>query len=253
MNSNLLREPNRTKNVELEEIRRLINLLSWSRFEAACYLSGKALLDFEEFQSTPTGYQEKLDELLKNSSTDPCLLQEFQKYKTKYPDIEEMYNALEQLPKPRTGTVQTDKYDMIASADPMVWIKLAMENNLFVAPGINEAWIIFQYRAKKRYLPPKKDCKKSKRSQIKKINFEEKESTNSRPLHEPADIDNIQELGRNIFRKNLDWSKQTIAKELCKIYQRANLYNQFSIVKWLSWASIARREKGCHKNLPNEP
>lgn len=242
-----------TQNLELDELRRLINIPLWNRFEAACYLSGKALLNFEEFQSSPPEYQERLIELLKDSSADPDLLLEFQKFKTKYPDIEEMYNYLGKLPKPRITNIQTDfKNGIIISAEPMVWIKLAMENDLTVAPGIHEAWIFFLHRPAKKYFPPLVEHKKSKRSHQNKINLKNREAANARPLHEPIDIDNIQKLGRSIFRKNLDWSKQDIAEEICKIYSRAKCYTQFALVKWLSWANLARRDKGCHTNLVNE-
>lgn len=254
MNMNLSIKPVGEHNLQLDELRELINLPLWNRFEAACYLLGKKLLNFEEFQSTPPGYQETLNELLKDPSTDSNLLQEFQKFKTKYPDIEEMYNDLGKLPKPRIANIQTDsKTGIIGSAEPMVWIKLAMENDLTVAPGIHEAWIFFLHRPAKKYFSPSVEHKKSKRSSRKKIQVKSRKAANVRPLHELADIDNIQELGRSIFRKNLDWSKQNIAEEICKIYPRAKCYTQFALVKWLSWANLARRDKGCHTNLVNKP
>lgn len=108
MNMNLPIKPVCTQDLELDEVNSLINLPLWTRFEAACYLSGKVLLNFEEFQSSPPRYQERLNELLKDPSTDPDLLQEFQKFKTKYPDIEEMYDTLGKLSKPRIANIQTD-------------------------------------------------------------------------------------------------------------------------------------------------
>jgi hypothetical protein len=254
MNMNLSIKPVDEQNLELDKLRRLINLPLWNRFEAACYLLAKELLNFEEFQSTPPGYQETFNELLKDPSADPDLIREFQKFKTKYPDIEEMYNDLGKLPKPRIANIQTDsKTGIIISAEPMVWIKLAMENDLTVAPGIHETWIFFLHRPAKKHFLRLVEHKKSKCSHRKKINLKNRESANARPLHEPADIDNIQDLGRSIFRKNLDWSKQNIAEEICKTYPRAKCYTQFALVKWLSWANLARRDKGCHTNLVNKP
>ena len=251
MITNLLLDPIRAKELELHKLRELINIISWSRFEAACYLSGYALIDFDEFQTHPLGYLEKLKTLLEDASTDPGLLQAFQKYKTKYIEIEETYNDLGRLSKRRIKNVKVDdKTGMIESAEPMAWIKLAMENNLWVAPGIDDAWINFQHRPKTRYLFPNFRTEKSNDSKSQKANLKKNQS-NARPLHEPSDIDNIQELGRSLFRANLEWSKQKIVQEICKVYPRANCYNRITLVKWMKWANIARRIKGGRKNLLN--
>jgi hypothetical protein len=252
VNRNLPLDPVRARYLELDELKALINVISWNRFEAACYLSGYALIDFDEFQTPPLGYFENLKKLLEEIATDPGLLQEFQKYKTKYRDIEETYNALGRLSKGRMKTVKVDDITgMIESAEPMVWIKLAIENNLWVAPGIEDAWINFLHRPKTRYLLPKFRSKKSIASESKKANSRKKQ-LNTRPLHESADIDNIQELGRKLFRENLDLSKQDIEEKIRKIYPRAECYKPIVIVRWLTWANIARRKKGGHTNLPNE-
>ncbi len=251
MNTNLLIDPIRAKELDLHELRELINAVSWSQFEAACYLSGKALLDFNEFQNPPPGYEKKLKELLENDSTDPDFLQAFQKYKTNYPDIDETLTALKRLSKGRMGKVNVDdKTKMITSAEPMYWIKLAMENNLWVTPGIQDAWFNFLHRPKIRYLLPKFRNKKSIGSESKKANS--RMQLNTRPLHESADIDNIQELGRKLFHENLELSKQEIEEKIRKIYPRAKCYSPIVIVRWLTWANIARRKKGGHTNLPNE-
>jgi len=238
MNMNLLPEPVRSKNLKLEDSRNAIHLRSWSQLQAACFLLGKQPLDLDEFQAYPPGYEVKLQELSKNTSVDPKLLEEILKYKTKYPDIEHHYNALVRIKTQRLSGLKKNDEGNIIEAEPMVWIKLAKENNLFVAPAIDEAWIHFQLRAKKRYQPPKADGSKNTKSTI------NKRFTNARPMHEPSDIDNIQQLGRNLFRKNPCFTKQKIVQEIFKIYPRAKCYNTCVLIKWMNWANIAPAKKG---------
>jgi len=171
-----------------------------------------------------------------------------------------------------SGLKKNDEGNII-EAEPLVWIKLAKENNLFVAPAIDEAWTYFQLRAKKRYHPPKADGSKKAISSeqeglegsvpcesqlidmhffdyLKKITFTNTKSniskrfTNARPMHESSDIDNVQQLARNLFRENPCFTKQKIVQEICKVYPRAKCYNQCVLIKWLSWANIAPAKKG---------
>lgn len=238
MNMNLLPEPVRAKNLTLEDSRKVIHFRSWSHLQAACFLLSKQSLDLDEFQAYPQGYEIKLQELSKNTSVDPKILEEIQKYKTKYPDIEDHYNALGRIKAPRLSGLKKNDEGNIIEAEPMVWIKLAKENNLFVAPAIDEAWIYFQLRAKKRYHPPKIDGSENTKSII------SKRFTNARPMHEPSDIDNVQQLGRNLFRENTCFTKHKILHEIFKIYPRAKCYNLCVLIKWLSWANIAPAKKG---------
>lgn len=240
-------QPN--ENLTIEELQKQLNAPLWSRFEASCYLLGKRLLNFDEFQKNPPTYQTALKTLLTNAVTeeDRAMLKEVQRYTTRYPDIEDLYNALEKLSKPRLSGVYMDyKTKIIESAEPMAWIKLAKENNLDVGPGIDEAWIKHQFRSKKKYFPPKPSGRM--REQAKMIGSSVRKKTTARPLHEPEDIENIQHLGRNIFRKDPHSKKQEIALMIRDIYPRAARYNLRVVIKWLNWANIAPAKKGRHKN-----
>ena len=225
---------NESKPVELqyspaEEALKLIRMLVWTPFEAACHVQEIKLFDFAEFTQNPSHY----------------------------PDVDDYYKIFTQPIRLRIAAgISRDQNQVIKTAEPMIWLMIAEKHGLYMGPGIGLAWQRQQGLPQKMYINPDSKSKNSKKSGILEKNHLttlKKKKNSGRPLHEADDRYHIMDLGREINREHIrekrNLNKSQIVKIIRETYPRALIYRTTGIIKWLTQASIAFAKRGRPKSL----
>lgn len=223
---------NESKPVELqylpaEEALKLVRMLAWTPFEAACYVQEIKLFAFAEFIKNPSHY----------------------------PDVDDYYKIFTQPMHLRISAgISRDQNRVITTAEPMIWLMIAEKNGLYMGPGIGLAWQRQQGLPSKMYINPESKSKKSDQSGIFEKNrliTLKKKKNSGRPLHEADDRYHIMDLGREIHRENRYLNKSQVVKIICEKYPRALIYRPTGITKWLTQANIALAKRGRPNSLSN--
>jgi hypothetical protein len=213
-------------------------MLNWTPYEAACYLQGINLLDFEEFQKEPPFYHTNIENFKAKISSreDEEVLKLMLNSTTRYPDIEYYYKLLLKAKiKFRVKTsIKKNSKGTIEKAEPMVWIRWAKENDLMICLEAEEAWDKYLFGPKKRYDP-------------KNLKLTTNKKCASRPMHECDDRLYVMERGREIACQYQDqeiW-RIDIAKLIRQEDERSRLYyDKIIIMRWLGFANAGKVFKG---------